>query len=130
MANRNIVDDLTALGAIAAVDDYIVLIDKSTGQVKSITTANLVKVSRPISYNKVMIGNEVFTDLGSDHLRCFLDPGGADRNFNPSGAFPSGFKVEIVNNGQEIITFDSAGTSQNVGPGQLGTFLFDGSVWY
>lgn len=130
MANRNIVDDLTALGAIPADDDYVVIIDKSTGQVKSVTTANLVKTAKPISYTKVMIGNEVFTYSGSDHLTCFLDPGGANRNFNPSGAFPTAFKVQIVNKGQEIITFDSTGSSQNVGPGQLGTFLFDGSVWH
>lgn len=46
MANRNIVDDLAALAATPAVDDYVVVIDKSTGEVKSVTTANLVKVSK------------------------------------------------------------------------------------
>lgn len=45
MGNRNIVDDLTALGATPAADDYIVIIDKSTGEVKTVTTANLVNLT-------------------------------------------------------------------------------------
>jgi hypothetical protein len=84
----------------------------------------------PNSYGNTMTGNEVFTDPGGDHLRCFLDPGGANRNFNPSGVFPSAFKVERINTGVEIITFDVLGSDQAIGPGQRGVFLFDGSVWH
>lgn len=46
MGDRNIVDDLTALGATPATDDYVVLIDKSTGAVKTVTTANLIDVAK------------------------------------------------------------------------------------
>ena len=56
--------------------------------------------------------------------------GGANRNFDPLESFPSGFKSEIINTGGEIITFDSAVSAQNVGPGQRGVFLFNNSVWY
>ena len=42
MGNRNIVDDLMALGTTPAADDYIVVIDKSTGEVKTVTVANLI----------------------------------------------------------------------------------------
>jgi len=84
----------------------------------------------PNCYGKTMTENETFTYPGGNHLRCFLDPGGANRNFNPSGSFPSGFKIEIVNKGEEIITFDSAVSAQNIAPGQLGTFIWDGSIWY
>jgi len=44
MGKVNIVNDLTALEATPAADDYIVLIDKSTGEVKTVTTANLTRV--------------------------------------------------------------------------------------
>ena len=84
----------------------------------------------PSCYVKMMIANETFTYSGNNHPRCFLDPGGANRNFDPSGELPGGFKIEIVNTGGEIITFDSIGIAQNVGPGQRGVFLFDGTVWY
>ena len=77
-----------------------------------------------------MTGNETFVYSGGNHIRCFLDPGGANRNFDPLESFPSGFKSEIINTGGEIITFDSAVSAQNVGPGQRGVFLFNNSVWY
>ena len=82
------------------------------------------------SYTKTMAGNETFVYTGGSHRQCFLDPGGANRNFDPSGNFPSGFKTEIINTGEEIITFDSTASAQNIGPGQIGTFICNGSVWY
>jgi len=84
----------------------------------------------PNCYTKTMTGNETFVYSGGNHIRCFLDPGGANRNFDPLESFPSGFKSEIINTGGEIITFDSAVSAQNVGPGQRGVFLFNNSVWY
>lgn len=84
----------------------------------------------PNCYTKTMTENETFIYPGGNHLRCFLDPGGANRNFNPSGSFPGGFKIEIINKGEEIVTFDSAVSAQNIAPGQLGTFMWDGSIWY
>jgi hypothetical protein len=84
----------------------------------------------PVIYGNAMTGDESFVDPGGDHLRCFLDPNGANRNFNPSGTFPSGFLLLIVNTGVEIITFDSTASAQSIGPGQLGTFLYDGSNWH
>lgn len=50
MTKVNIVDDLTALEAVPADDDYVVLIDKSAGQVKSVTTLNLIKVTGKQTY--------------------------------------------------------------------------------
>jgi len=82
------------------------------------------------SYSKTMTGNETFVYTGGSERICFIDPGGANRNFNPSGSFPSAYKMEIVNIGGEIITFDSTVSAQNIGPGQIGTFRYSGSVWY
>ena len=69
-------------------------------------------------YRSTMTDNEVFTYNGSSRRIYYLDPGGADRNFNPSGTFPDGFEAVVINTGEELITFDSSGSAQVIGPGQ------------
>jgi hypothetical protein len=83
----------------------------------------------PNYYGSTMTGNETFAYPGGDYCRCFLDAGGADRNFDPDSGFPSGFELTICNQGEESITFDSSVLSIAVGPGQIVSFLFDGTNW-
>jgi hypothetical protein len=83
----------------------------------------------PNYYGATMTGNESFAYPGSDYCRCFLDPGGADRNFDPAAGFPSGFELVVVNTGEELVTVDSTGLAMAVGPGQVKAFYFDGTAW-
>jgi len=59
------------------------------------------------TYTSTMTGDETFTYDGGDDKIFYLDPNGADRTFNPSGNFPTGFTVKIYNTGTYQITFDS-----------------------
>jgi hypothetical protein len=77
----------------------------------------------------IMIGNEVF---GPTDGNVFIkDPGGSDRNFDPSGTFATATLVILVNtaDGPETITFDSSGISQGVGQNECGIFVYGGSNW-
>ena len=61
-----------------------------------------------------------------------LDPDGAVRTVNPSGTFPDGFKVTVINTGlADLLTFDSTGLASQVGPGDKQTFhyLLDEDEW-
>lgn len=62
----------------------------------------------------------------------FVDPNGADRNFNPTGTFPAGFKCWVINTADaaEVVTFDSAGLVADILVGQTGIFVYDGSDWH
>lgn len=59
------------------------------------------------------------------------DPGGSSRIFNPSGTFPAGHRVEVVNtaNAAETITFDSGGIAQAITQNQRGIFRYNGTAW-
>jgi len=82
-------------------------------------------------YVRSMTADETFVELsGYNYYRCFLNPNGANRNFNPSGSFSTGYEVTVYNSGNFIITFDSANSAISVGSGQMGKFCFDGSDWY
>jgi hypothetical protein len=82
-------------------------------------------------YEHTMTGSETLNPP-SEGIRfvCILDPGGADRNYNPNAGFPAGFEVVIVNKGDELITFDSATLAAPVAPGEKKAFYFNGTVWF
>lgn len=76
-----------------------------------------------------MTANETFRQA---HGPVFeRDPGGAARNFNPSGAFAAGHEVVVINTADaaETITFDSAGIAAAIAQGQHGRFVYNGSAW-
>jgi len=91
-------------------------------------TIDAVPQSLIYKYNSVMAGHETFGYSYGDKMMCRLDTNGSNRNFDPSGAFPDLFKVEIVNVGAEIITFDSGGIASTVGAGLLGLFYYSVSA--
>jgi len=84
----------------------------------------------PSSYSSTMTADETFTDPKMPMQTNFLDPNGANRNFNPSGTFKAGFVILIKNIGTDYnIIFDSAGSAQIIRPGELAIMMYDGSTW-
>ena len=84
----------------------------------------------PESYSSTMTGDETFTDTDTPTAVYFLDPNGANRNFNPSGTFNAGFVAFIKNIGTDYnINFDSENSAQIIRPGELALMLYDGSEW-
>ena len=59
-----------------------------------------------------------------------VDPNGAV-NYNPSGTFPKGFELIVINTAgaAETITFDSAGLNQAITQNQRGIFAYNGTSW-
>ncbi len=82
-------------------------------------------------YKSIMTGDEIFSvQYSSQRQRiCILDAGGVERNFNPSGSFPDGFEMLIINNGNENIIFDSAGIAEVVPSNSVLSFFYNGSIW-
>lgn len=76
-----------------------------------------------------MTGNETFTY--SDGNMFIKDPGGAARNFDPSGAFPERAEVVLINTADaaETITFDSGVLAEAVAQNERGWFVYDGALW-
>lgn len=59
-----------------------------------------------------------------------VTPTGAHRNFNPSGTFAAWTVVKVINASSTYnVVFDSVGSNQTVAPGELGTFIYDGTDW-
>ena len=65
---------------------------------------------------------------GELHL---IDPGGAPRNYNPSGAFPERAEIWVINTADaaETLTVDSGGIAVAVAQDERGYFVYDGSSW-
>jgi len=83
-----------------------------------------------LPYSSIMTANEEFTYERGRTRTYFLDPNGANRNFNPSGAFIEGFLARVVNVGGAFnIIFDSVGSAQVLTPGAMGTFIYHGTSW-
>jgi len=82
------------------------------------------------SYSSTMTGNETFTDPQRQIGTYFLDPNGANRNFDPSGTFTAGLVILIKNIGTDYnIIFDSENSIQIIRPTELAIMLYDGSQW-
>lgn len=82
------------------------------------------------AYSSTMTGNETFAYTSGVTRKFFLDPNGADRRFNPSGAFPKGYEAVILNTGGPYnIVFNSSGASYIITPGVVGRFIYDSNDW-
>lgn len=59
-----------------------------------------------------------------------VDPNGSV-NYNPSGPFPRGYQLTVINTAgaAETITFDSAVLNQAITQNQRGIFAYNGTVW-
>ena len=75
------------------------------------------------SYVKTMTGNETAAYVQGWISINHLDPGGADRTFNPTATFPAGYEMVIINTGEEIVIFDSTVL------GQSGGAVAEGGTW-
>jgi len=76
-----------------------------------------------------MTTNENFN---KNHGNVFIkDPGGANRNFNPTGSFDAGHVIICINTADaaETITFDSLGLNQAINQNERGIFIYDGNNW-
>ncbi len=81
--------------------------------------------SAPTPTRETLTGNTTFTYNGKDELLLILDPDGAIRTVNPSGTFPDGFKVTVINIGlADLLTFDSTGLGESVSPGDKQSFYY------
>ena len=76
-----------------------------------------------------MSGPEVFK-LGYGEI-FFRDPDGSARDFNPSGEFPAGFKIDLINTATvpETITFDSTSLNQAVAQNERLRAGYTGTAW-
>ena len=76
-----------------------------------------------------MTGHATFS-YGDGELHI-IDPGGAPRNFNPSGNFPKRAEIWVINTADnaETITFDSTGIAQAIAQNERGFFVYSGSAW-
>ncbi len=84
----------------------------------------------PSSYSSIMTGDETFTDPLKPMGTYFLDPNGANRNFDPSGTFKAGVVALVKNIGTDYnVIFDSSSTAQIIRPGELAIMMYDGSQW-
>uniref|UniRef100_A0A6M3ITR0 Uncharacterized protein n=1 Tax=viral metagenome TaxID=1070528 RepID=A0A6M3ITR0_9ZZZZ len=82
------------------------------------------------AYESIMTADETFGAGIARRRKYLLDPNGADRNFDPSGTFATGYEVIILNVGVAFnIVFDSAASAQVVTPGTMATFIYDGTIW-
>ena len=69
------------------------------------------------------------SDVGAEKT-YFITPTGADRNFNPTGDFNTGYRVWVINSsGSYNIVFDAAVSAQTVSPGTYGMFIYNGAIW-
>lgn len=59
-----------------------------------------------------------------------IDPNG-NVNYNPTGTFPTGARLTLINTAgdAETITFDSAGLNQAVAQNKRATFAYSGTAW-
>lgn len=81
------------------------------------------------SADEVMTTNEEF-EADDGHV-FWRDPGGANRNFNPTGTFVRGHEIILINTADaaETIVFDSTSLAQNVGQNERGIFRYNGATW-
>ncbi len=93
-------------------------------------TAVGTSFATPDPIRSILTGDTTFAYNGAAKLTLILDPNGSDRNVNPSGAFPDGFEVEVVNNGPtgsgtyNTLTFDSTGLGGVIGPGDRQPYIY------
>jgi len=85
------------------------------------------------------INGKSFTATGTttafyltDGTTLFFDPAGTTgRNFDPTGDFPVGYTVVVVNTADaaETLDFNSTGINQAVAQNERATFAFNGTAW-
>ena len=82
-------------------------------------------------YESTMTADEgVIQPLSGIRMVAFLDPNGADRNFNPSGSFTAGYEIVVINKGANLITFDSTGIAVSIAFAEKVHFFYNGTSWY
>lgn len=75
-----------------------------------------------------MIDDETFSPENGNVF--ILDPGNANRIFDPDGEFMPFTEIKIINTSSEFsMTFDSFGLNIDIAPGERGIFIFDGRDW-
>lgn len=77
-------------------------------------------------------GSFTKNDIGDTGIRTFLvDPGGSNRNYDPSGDFVTWTILTIENTADaaETITFDSSGIAVAIAQDRSATFIYNGSAW-
>ena len=82
-------------------------------------------VIAPAATRSTLTGDVTFTDNSNFEIILIFDPNGADRNVTPSGTFPDGFRVEVVNTGTTYnLIFDPSGLNGSITPGDRQSFIY------
>lgn len=100
----------------------------TSGALGADMTADLDFIGATVT-SSTMTGDEQFTYASGDTLRVFLDTNGANRDYDPDGTFPNGFKVEIINEGSEVVTFDSSGLADTISSHAMGWYYYRDGSW-
>jgi hypothetical protein len=84
----------------------------------------------PDPVRALLTADATFIYNGNFQIVLIYDPNGADRDITPSGTFPDGFEVVVVNNGPTgsgtyyNLTFDPSGLGDIIGPGDKQRFRY------
>jgi len=84
----------------------------------------------PDPVRTLLTADATFIYNGNFQIVLIFDPNGSDRNVTPSGTFPDGFEVVVVNNGPTgsgtyyNLTFDPSGLGDMIGPGDKQRFRY------
>lgn len=123
--------------ALVSYDDDAIVMGSDGDLYRSVTASNLNNdpttddgsnwegYSKPSPTRATLSSNTTFTYNNKEKLVLILDPNAADRNVNPSGAFPDGFEVVVINIGSAYnLVFDSTGLAESVTPGDRQSFYY------
>jgi hypothetical protein len=86
----------------------------------------------PSPVRTTLTGDATFIYNGNFQIVLLLDPNGADRTVTPTGSFPDGFEVVVVNIGTSyLLNFDPSGIANSISPGdkQRFTYLLTEDEW-
>ena len=126
-SSRFLAYELDASSGAAEDDPYVIAPDTNPGSKRWILHDTYAINA---AYTSTMSGDETFTQKWPDGRKNILDPNGADRNFNPSGSFTTGYLAWVWNTGTTYnLVFDSAASAQTITPGTFGVFVYDGTIW-
>ena len=128
--NQYYLHRLSAMSGAAENSPFVIAPDVNPGD-KRWLLQNVWTTESLVPYESTMTGNETFSASYTLQKRgmYILDGGGAERNFNPSGTFATGFEAKIINLGDENLIFDSATLAEVIVPGSMRAFVYNGSEW-
>lgn len=86
-------------------------------------------ITLDLVHSETLGGHDTFSP--GEGTIFIIDPDGAARNYNPTGNFPTGYELTLINTagGAETITFDSGTLAAAVAQNERGIFIYSGAAW-